>query len=277
MEHFVHGASTAEDSEPRPAHGDRPGRRPARLRLLLRAAQADRPAPGPPTRTELLEGTGSERGRHLREMLDELGPDLRQVRPAALHAAGRRPAGHRRRAPRPPGRRAPVPVRGGRARRSRKTSASRSSASSSSSTAKPLAAASIGQVHRAVLPNGHVRRGQGPAPRRARSRSRPTSACSTRPRASRRSASGRSTSWTPARSSTSSPARSARSSTTGSRARNARHFRRNFAGHPHVAVPRVYWTYTRARVLTLEFIEGVQLADIDEADYSLEERRALPR
>ena len=40
-------------------------------------------------------------------------------------------------------------------------------------------------------------------------------------------------------------------------------------------VPRVYWTYTRARVLTLEFIEGRQLADIDDALYSLEERNRL--
>jgi ubiquinone biosynthesis protein len=43
-------------------------------------------------------------------------------------------------------------------------------------------------------------------------------------------------------------------------ARNADAFHRNFAGHPHVAVPRVYWSYTRARVLTLEYLEGVQLA-----------------
>src|SRR5947209_15395751 len=35
-------------------------------------------------------------------------------------------------------------------------------------------------------------------------------------------------------------------------ARNAERFRHNFAAHPHVRVPRVYWTYPRARVLTLE-------------------------
>src|SRR6267378_8448322 len=35
-------------------------------------------------------------------------------------------------------------------------------------------------------------------------------------------------------------------------ARNADGFHKNFAGHPHVSVPRVYWTYTRSRVLTLE-------------------------
>ena len=31
-------------------------------------------------------------------------------------------------------------------------------------------------------------------------------------------------------------------------ARNAETLHRNFAGHPHVRVPRVYWSYTRARV-----------------------------
>ena len=46
-------------------------------------------------------------------------------------------------------------------------------------------------------------------------------------------------------------------------ARNAEQFHRNFAGHPHVRVPRVFWSYSRARVLTLEFLEGVQLRDLD--------------
>ena len=38
--------------------------------------------------------------------------------------------------------------------------------------------------------------------------------------------------------------------------RNAEAFHRNFAGHPHVAVPRTYWSYTRERVLTLEYLDG---------------------
>ena len=46
-------------------------------------------------------------------------------------------------------------------------------------------------------------------------------------------------------------------------ARNAEQFHRNFAGHPHVRVPKVYWSYSRARVLTLELLEGVQLRDLD--------------
>ncbi len=58
-------------------------------------------------------------------------------------------------------------------------------------------------------------------------------------------------------------------------ARNAEAFRRNFAGHPHVDVPRVYWSYTRSRVLTLELLEGPQLADIGPDDFTLEERRHL--
>jgi ubiquinone biosynthesis protein len=39
-------------------------------------------------------------------------------------------------------------------------------------------------------------------------------------------------------------------------ARNAEQFHRNFAGHPHVRVPRVFWDYSRSRVLTLELLEG---------------------
>ena len=58
-------------------------------------------------------------------------------------------------------------------------------------------------------------------------------------------------------------------------ARNAQAFHRSFAGHPHVHVPKVFWSYTRERVLTLEFLEGVQLADLDPDQYTLEERRRL--
>src|SRR5262249_25236685 len=58
-------------------------------------------------------------------------------------------------------------------------------------------------------------------------------------------------------------------------ARNADAFHKDFAGHPHVAIPRVYWTYTRSRVLTLEELEGIQLADIDFENWALESRRRL--
>jgi ubiquinone biosynthesis protein len=58
-------------------------------------------------------------------------------------------------------------------------------------------------------------------------------------------------------------------------ARNAEQFHRNFAGYPHVRVPRVYWSYSRSRVLTLEFLEGVQLRDVDADKYTMSERRQL--
>ena len=57
--------------------------------------------------------------------------------------------------------------------------------------------------------------------------------------------------------------------------RNAEAFHRNFAGHPHVAVPRVYWSYTRERVLTLEYLDGVQLADLELDAWTIEQRRRL--
>jgi ubiquinone biosynthesis protein len=57
--------------------------------------------------------------------------------------------------------------------------------------------------------------------------------------------------------------------------RNAQTFHRNFAGDPHVHVPKVYWSYTRTRVLTLEWLEGTQLADVDRLPLSIEERRDL--
>ena len=58
-------------------------------------------------------------------------------------------------------------------------------------------------------------------------------------------------------------------------ARNAEAFHHRFSGHPHVRIPRVYWSYTRTRVLTLELLEGVQLADLPLDAWEMEERRRL--
>jgi ubiquinone biosynthesis protein len=58
-------------------------------------------------------------------------------------------------------------------------------------------------------------------------------------------------------------------------ARNAEQFHRNFAGYQHVRVPRVYWSYSRSRVLTLELLEGVQLRDLDKDKYTMSERRQI--
>ena len=58
-------------------------------------------------------------------------------------------------------------------------------------------------------------------------------------------------------------------------ARNAEQFRRQFSGNAHVRIPKVYWSYSRQRVLTLELLEGVHLRDIDLDAYTMEERREL--
>jgi ubiquinone biosynthesis protein len=58
-------------------------------------------------------------------------------------------------------------------------------------------------------------------------------------------------------------------------ARNAETFRRNFADEPRVAVPKVYWTYSGQRVLTLERLEGPKLRELDLAATDMAERRRI--
>ena len=57
-------------------------------------------------------------------------------------------------------------------------------------------------------------------------------------------------------------------------ARNAETFRRNFAGDERIAVPRVWWRYTSGRLLTLDRLEGTHVRDLDLA---LMGRRRAPR
>jgi ubiquinone biosynthesis protein len=139
---------------------------------------------------------------------------------------------------------------------------------------RPLAAASIGQVHRATLPNGRgvivkVQRPNAPrqieadlalmyqAAKLAKERIRALDFIDTNEIVDEF-------------------ARSIRQELDYRlEARNADQFHKNFAGHPHVSVPRVYWTYTRSRVLTLEYLEGVQLVDLDLEHWSLDQRRRL--
>jgi ubiquinone biosynthesis protein len=45
-------------------------------------------------------------------------------------------------------------------------------------------------------------------------------------------------------------------------ARNCDQVRRNFAGREDVIVPEVYWEATTRRVLTMEFVEGIQVSDV---------------
>jgi ubiquinone biosynthesis protein len=58
-------------------------------------------------------------------------------------------------------------------------------------------------------------------------------------------------------------------------ARNAEAFHRNFGDDERVVVPRVWRRYTTERVLTLDWLAGTQIADIDTVTWSDEERREL--
>ena len=139
---------------------------------------------------------------------------------------------------------------------------------------EPLAAASIGQVHRATLPNGRrvVVKVQRPdAPRKIEAD------LSLMYQAARLAKERiRALDFVDANEIVDEFARSIRQELDYRlEGRNADAFHKDFAGHPHVAVPRVYWTYTRSRVLTLEYLDGVQLADLELDAWSLEQRRHL--
>lgn len=49
----------------------------------------------------------------------------------------------------------------------------------------------------------------------------------------------------------------------GVQGRNAARFRRNFAAVPWVRVPLVEWSLTSTMVLTMEFLPGTKISDVD--------------
>ncbi len=222
---------------------------------------------------EELAGSGSERGRHLRELLDELGPtfvkfgQLLSMRPDVL----------------PPD--IIVELRG------LQDDVTPFSFEEAEEVIRadlgqplerlfrefdpvPIAAASIGQVHAAVLPNGRrvavkVQRPGAPRQIEADLNLMYQAARLAKERV-------RALDFIDAKGLVDEFARSIRQELDYRlEARNAETFRKNFAGHPHVKVPRVFWTYTRPRVLTLEFVDGTQLADVDALGYTPDEHRRL--
>lgn len=61
----------------------------------------------------------------------------------------------------------------------------------------------------------------------------------------------------------------------GIEARTLEHFRENFAGDPHVRVPAVFWELTTRRVLVMEYLPGTPLNRLDTDAWSAADRRAL--
>ncbi len=60
-------------------------------------------------------------------------------------------------------------------------------------------------------------------------------------------------------------------------ARNAEQFGRYFANDPDVKVPKIYWRYTTRRVLTLEWIHGIKLTDLERIKEAGLDRDSLVR
>ncbi len=139
---------------------------------------------------------------------------------------------------------------------------------------KPIAAASIGQVHRAVLPNGEevvikVQRPEAPRQIESDLQLLRSAARVVRERV-------HALDFIDADELVDEFGRSIRQELDyGNEARNAETFRRNFGDSDEVAVPKVIWRYSSARVLTLEYLRGTQFGDLDLESRSPEERREL--
>jgi ubiquinone biosynthesis protein len=138
----------------------------------------------------------------------------------------------------------------------------------------PIAAASIGQVHRAVLPNGRIVAVKVQRPDAPRQIEADLALMFQAARLAKERV--HALDFIDAYEVVDEFARSIRQELDyRSEARNAEQFHHNFAGHPHVTVPKVYWSYTRSRVLTLEFLDGTHVRDLDFAVWTLEERKDL--
>ncbi|MBW4558520.1 MAG: AarF/ABC1/UbiB kinase family protein [Trichormus sp. ATA11-4-KO1] len=59
--------------------------------------------------------------------------------------------------------------------------------------------------------------------------------------------------------------------------RNADTFRRNFRGYEWVKVPRVYWRYASPRVLTLEYLPGIKISQYEALEAAGLDRKVIAR
>ncbi|MBW4626389.1 MAG: AarF/ABC1/UbiB kinase family protein [Brasilonema octagenarum HA4186-MV1] len=59
--------------------------------------------------------------------------------------------------------------------------------------------------------------------------------------------------------------------------RNADTFRRNFRTYDWVKVPRVYWRYTSSRVLTLEYVPGIKISQYEAIEAAGLDRKIIAR
>lgn len=59
--------------------------------------------------------------------------------------------------------------------------------------------------------------------------------------------------------------------------RNADTFRRNFRGYDWVNVPRVYWRYATSRVLTLEYLPGIKISQYEALEAAGLDRKVIAR
>jgi predicted unusual protein kinase regulating ubiquinone biosynthesis (AarF/ABC1/UbiB family) len=59
--------------------------------------------------------------------------------------------------------------------------------------------------------------------------------------------------------------------------RNADTFRRNFRSYDWVKVPRVYWRYATSRIITLEYVPGIKVSQYDALDAAGVDRKAIAR
>ncbi|MFM2062978.1 MAG: hypothetical protein RLZZ507_2648 [Cyanobacteriota bacterium] len=59
--------------------------------------------------------------------------------------------------------------------------------------------------------------------------------------------------------------------------RNADTFRRNFRAYNWVKVPRVYWRYTTSRVISLEYVPGIKVSQYEALEAAGVDRKAIAR